>query len=81
MSITLTPQQEAHIAALAARSGRSPGDLVTEAVALWETRRDLSAQEDADRPAKAAARILELRRGAELPQGESIKSMIEHGRG
>ncbi|MGJ0502893.1 MAG: hypothetical protein ACR65X_03955 [Methylocystis sp.] len=81
MSITLSPQQEAHIAALAARSGRSPGDLVTEAVALWEARRGVHAQEDADRPSMAATRILELRRGAKLPPGESIKSMIEHGRG
>ncbi len=81
MSITLTPQQEAHIAALAARSGRSPADLVTEAIALWEARRDVFAQDDACRATRAVARILELRRGTKLPPGESIKSMIEHGRG
>ena len=38
MEIHLPPDQEAHIAALAAGSGRSPDELVREAVALWEER-------------------------------------------
>jgi hypothetical protein len=31
-------------------------------------------------PAEAAARMRELRKGTFLPEGETIRSMIEHGR-
>lgn len=31
-------------------------------------------------PAEAAARILELRKGNILPEGETIKDLINHGR-
>jgi Arc/MetJ-type ribon-helix-helix transcriptional regulator len=40
MEIRLPPDQEAHIAALAASSGRSIDELVREAVALWEEHED-----------------------------------------
>ena len=39
MEIRLPPEKEAHLAALAASVGRSPDDIVQEAVALWEARR------------------------------------------
>lgn len=38
MNILLHPDQEAHIAELAARAGRRPEDIVQEGVALWEER-------------------------------------------
>jgi len=39
MEIRLAPDQEAHLAALAARAGRSAAELVQVAVAEWEERR------------------------------------------
>ena len=82
MEIHLPPEQEAHLAALAASAGRSTDDLVQEAVALWE---EQQAERRAPRrpqhtPAEAAARILELRKGNILPAGETIKDLINHGR-
>jgi predicted transcriptional regulator len=38
MEIRLSPDQEAHLAALATSAGRSPDEIVQEAVALWEER-------------------------------------------
>ena len=38
MEIRLPPDQEAHLAALAASVGRSADEIVQEAVALWEER-------------------------------------------
>jgi predicted transcriptional regulator len=38
MEIHLPPDQEAHLAELAAAAGRSTDDIVQEAVALWEER-------------------------------------------
>ena len=43
MEIRLPPGQEAHLAALAASSGRSTEELVQEAVALWEERENARA--------------------------------------
>jgi hypothetical protein len=43
MEIDLSPDQEAHIAALAAGSGRSIEELVQDAVALWEERENTRA--------------------------------------
>jgi hypothetical protein len=82
MEIHLAPDQEAHLAALAARAGRSTDELVQEAVAMWE---EQQAERQAPRkpqhtPAEAAARILELRKGNILPAGETIKDLINHGR-
>ena len=38
MEIRLPPEQEAHLAAIAASAGRSTAEVVQEAVALWEER-------------------------------------------
>jgi hypothetical protein len=38
MEIRLPPDQEAHLFALAARSGRSADEVVREAIILWEER-------------------------------------------
>ncbi len=81
MEIHLPPDQEAHLAALAASAGRSPDDIVQEAVALWAERQaQRQAPEAKHTPAEAAARILELRKGNFLPEGETIKDLINYGR-
>jgi len=81
MEIRLPPDQEAHLAALAASAGRSPDEIVQEAVALWEEHRAQHRPPQAKHtPAEAAARILELRKGNMLPAGETIKDLINYGR-
>lgn len=82
MEIRLSPDQEARLAALAASAGRSADELVRDALAEWEQRQ---AERHAPvrpphTPAEAAARILELRKGNILPEGETIKELIDHGR-
>lgn len=81
MEIRLSPDQEAHLAALAAYSGRSAGEIVQEALALWEAKQaECQAAQPKHTPAEAAARILELRKGNILPAGETIKDLINYGR-
>ena len=82
MEIRLSPDQEAHIAALAANNGRSTDELVQEAVALWEEQQAQQRQAPKRKhtPAEAAARIRELRKGNHLPPGETIKDLINFGR-
>ncbi len=80
MEIRLSPDQEAHLAALAASTGRSADELVQEALALWERRAERQAPRQKHTPAEAAARIRELRKGVVLPEGETIKDLINHGR-
>jgi hypothetical protein len=81
MEIHLAPEQEAHLAALAASAGRSPDEIVREAVALWEeyqaSRMPLGPKHT---PAEAAARILQLREGNILPDGETMRDLINFGR-
>jgi predicted DNA-binding protein len=72
MEIRLAPDQEAHLAALAARAGRTAAELVQEALAEWE--------EPQHSPEEAAARIRELRKGNMLPAGATIKDLINFGR-
>ncbi|MBV9828862.1 MAG: ribbon-helix-helix protein, CopG family [Alphaproteobacteria bacterium] len=81
MGIHLTPDQEARIAALAASNGRSTGELVQEAVALWEDQkaRRLVARPKRT-PAEAASRIRELRKGVRLPAGVTLEELINYGR-
>jgi Arc/MetJ-type ribon-helix-helix transcriptional regulator len=82
MEIHLPPDQEAHLAALAASAGRSAAELVQEAVAEWEERQveRHAPTRPQHTPAEAAARILELRKGNILPAGETIKELINYGR-
>ena len=82
MEIRLAPDQEAHLAALAARVGRSAADLVQQTLTEWEERQ---AEREAPTrpqhsPAEAAARIRELRKGNMLPAGATIKDLINYGR-
>jgi predicted transcriptional regulator len=82
MEIPLAPDQEARLAALAARAGRSAAELVQEALEEWEERQaeHRAPTQPQHTPAEAAARILELRKGNILPAGETIKDLINYGR-
>ena len=82
MQISLPSDQEARLAAVAASTGRSVDQLVREAVALWEERQaqQRQAAKPKHTPAEAAARIRELRKGNVLPEGETIKDLINYGR-
>jgi len=81
MEIRLPPDAEAHLAALAASTGHSTDELVQEALALWEQRRaERQGPRQKHTPAEAAARIRELRKGNVLPEGETIKDLINYGR-
>ncbi len=81
MEIRLAPDQEAHLAALAARAGRSTAEVVQEALAEWEERQGGPAPTRPEHTsAEAAARILELRQGNILPAGATIKDLINYGR-
>ncbi len=81
MEIYLPPDQEARLVALAANAGRSPGEIVREAVTLWEERHAQAHPSPAKHtPAEAAARILELRKNNLLPEGETIERLISYGR-
>lgn len=79
MEIRLSPDQEARLAALAASAGRSQDEVVREALALWQAHQ-VQRQESKHSPAEAAARIRELRKGNLLPEGETIRALIDHGR-
>src|ERR1700730_4062314 len=62
MEIRLSPEQEAHLAAIAASTGRSTDELVQEAIQLWE-------QEQA----RALAELLQLADGGgSIDRGEGI---------
>jgi hypothetical protein len=82
MDIPLAPDQEARLAELAARAGRSAAELVQEALAEWEERQAgrHAPAPPSHTPAEAAARIRELRRGNILPAGATIRDLIDHGR-
>jgi hypothetical protein len=82
MEIHLPPDKEAHLAELAASAGRSPDEIVLEAVVLWEERqaRQQQVPKRKHTPAEAAARIRELRKGVRLPEGVTIKDLISYGR-
>ena len=81
MEIRLPPDREAHLTALAAESGLSTEEVVEEALALWEARQGQRARPQAKHtPAEAAARIRELRKGNRLPDGETVKDLIDYGR-
>lgn len=70
------------ILAAAEEERRAPRELVGEAVELYlqERRARRGAPAPKHTPAKAAARIRELRKGNVLPPGVTIKDLISHGR-
>jgi predicted transcriptional regulator len=79
MEIPLPPDQEARLAALAAGAGRSPGEVVQEALELWQAHQARRHQVT-HTPAEAAICIRDLRQGNVLPEGETIKDLIQYGR-
>jgi Arc/MetJ-type ribon-helix-helix transcriptional regulator len=83
MNVEFTPEQQMFVR-LAIESGRfdRPEDAAQEAFSLWVEHeraksRRLSSQENAQ---AAAARIRELRKGNFLPEGVTIRDLIEEGR-
>ena len=82
MEIHLSPDKEAHLAELAASAGRSPDEIVQEAVALWEERQAQQRQAPKRKhtPVEAVCRIRELRKGVRLSEGVTIKDLISYGR-
>ena len=84
MEIRLPPDQEAHLAALAASAGRSADDIVQEAVALWEERQAQQLRRSAEAKAYPGTGCLPAsgnwRTGNFLPEGETIKDLINYGR-
>jgi hypothetical protein len=79
MEIHLPPDQEAQLAAFAAVAGRSPSEVVQEVLERWLAR-ETNGRKTKTTPAEAAARIRELRKGNHLPDGETIKDLINYGR-
>jgi hypothetical protein len=70
----------AEVKALAAEEHRPVADLVREIVDRYIEERRSAVRIAQHTPADAAARILELRKGNFLPDGETIKDLISHGR-
>jgi Arc/MetJ-type ribon-helix-helix transcriptional regulator len=81
MTIVLTPKQEG-ILYSALRQGRfqSVDEALDEAVRSLATPADATAAPARLTPAEAAARIRELRKGNILPEGMTIRAMIDEGR-
>jgi predicted transcriptional regulator len=79
MEIRLPPDQEAQLAAVAAEAGRSPSEVVQEALTQWFAR-EPNGRQKKTAPAEAAARLRELRKGNRLPDGDTIKDLINYGR-
>jgi hypothetical protein len=82
MNVDFTPEQRPFVQQ-AIQSGRinRPEDAALEAFALWVERERTKAQNRDTTKAQAAAdRIRELRKGNKLPEGVTIRDMIEAGR-
>jgi hypothetical protein len=84
--LTISPALLAELEAVAGEEHRPIGDLVREALERYvaQSHRAAGAQPlPAARrrtPAEAGARIRELRKGRSLPEGETIRSLIDAGR-
>ena len=81
MTISLTPKQEG-ILRKALQQGRfqSVDEALDEALRSLSTPADATARSAPLTPAEAAARIRELRKGNTLPEGMTIRAMIDEGR-
>jgi Arc/MetJ-type ribon-helix-helix transcriptional regulator len=81
MTISLTPKQEG-ILRKALQQGRfqSVDEALDEALRSLSTPADATARSAPLTPAEAAARIRELRKGNMLPEGMTIRAMIDEGR-
>jgi Arc/MetJ-type ribon-helix-helix transcriptional regulator len=81
MTIALTPKQEG-ILRDALRQGRfqSVDEALDEALRSLATPADTTTAPARLTPAEAAARIRELRKGNVLPEGMTIRAMIDEGR-
>jgi hypothetical protein len=82
MEIRLLPDQEAHLAAVAASTGRTTDELVQEAVALWEERENVRALTEFRASLDKAEAALGQGKGRVVTQ-ESMRKLSEevHQRG
>lgn len=82
MEIRLPPEQEAHLAALAASAGRSPDEIVQEAVALWAERENARVLREFRTSLDKAESTLVQGKGRIITQ-ESMRELAEevHQRG
>jgi predicted transcriptional regulator len=81
MEIRLPPDQEARLTTLAASAGRTSDEIVQEALSLWEERQANELRQAATpNHTLQQAGIRELRKGNRLPEGETIKGLINYGR-
>jgi predicted transcriptional regulator len=82
VEIRLSPEQEAHLAALATSAGRSPDEIVQEAVALWEERENARALAEFRASLDKAEASLDAGKGRVITQ-ESMRDLAEevHQRG
>jgi Arc/MetJ-type ribon-helix-helix transcriptional regulator len=81
MTIELTPKQERILHdALQQGRFRSMDEALDVALRSLATSTDAGATSPRLTPAEAAARIRELRRGNILPEGMTIRGMIDEGR-
>jgi Arc/MetJ-type ribon-helix-helix transcriptional regulator len=81
MNIELTPKQE-RILHDALQQGRfhSVDEALDAALRLLSTPTDATVTKPRLTPVEAAAQIRELRKGNILPEGTTIRAMIEEGR-
>jgi predicted transcriptional regulator len=82
VEIRLSPEQEAHLAALATSVGRSPDEIVQEAVAMWEERENARALAEFRASLDKAEASLDAGKGRVITQ-ESMRDLAEevHQRG
>jgi len=79
-TLEMPPGWLAEVEAIAAEEHRPAAELVRDAVDRYIEARHGARPAARHTPADAAARILELRKGNNLPAGVTIKSLIDHGR-
>jgi Ribbon-helix-helix protein, copG family len=81
-TLTLPPDLLAEVEAIAEQEHRPADDVLRDAVERYRAQLRQEAPERAARrtAAEAAVRMLAHRPLRKLPEGESIRSMLEHGR-
>ena len=76
MEIRLPPDQEAHLAAVAASTGRSTDELVQEAVALWEEREHARTLAELRGSLEAAEASIRAGKGREVTK-ETLPQLVD----
>jgi hypothetical protein len=79
-TLEMPPGWLAEVQAVADAEHRAAAELVRDVVGRYIEERRAAQPAALHTPAEAAARIRELRKGNFLPEGETIKDLINHGR-